>query len=141
MAETTGPINGTLIKLYKGTVPIANLLSNDFDFNMTIIDVTSKSSGAANENITGRYNWKCSFESVTEFDGSVGTSETSFQDILTDALAGTSWTVVMGTGTTGDPKLTGTARLENVKLTAPDNDKSTFTGSLVGTGALTLTTF
>lgn len=141
MAETTGPLNGTGIKLYKGTVPVANLLSNDFNFDMTIIDVSSKSSGAAAENITGRYSWSCSAESVNENDGSVGTTEVSFQDIMTDALAGTSWTVVIGSGTTGDPKLTGTARLANVKLTAPDNDKSTFTVDITGTGALTLSTF
>lgn len=141
MAETTGPINGTLIKLYKGTVPIANLISNDFNIDMTIIDVSSKSSGAANENITGRYSWGCGFESITEFDGSVGTTEISWQDILTDIIAGTSWTVVIGSGVTGDPKLTGTARISATNLSAPDNDKSTFSSDLQGTGALTVTTF
>lgn len=145
MAETAGALNGTLIKLYKdvsGTLkPVANLMSNDFSVEKTIIDVTSKSSGAATEAITGRYSWSCSAESITEYDTSVGTTEMSLQDILTDLLAGTSWSVVIGTGVTGDLKLSGSAYIANVKGSNPDNDKSTFTCDFTGTGELTVGTF
>jgi hypothetical protein len=141
MAETTGPLNGTLIKLYKGTVPFANLISNDWSIDKTMINVSSKSSSAAEEFIVGRYGWTCSAESITEYDGSVGTSEISLQDILTDLLAGTSWSVVIGTGTVGDLKLSGAAYISSAKGSNPDNDKSTFTVDLQGTGALTVSTF
>lgn len=145
MAETAGAINGTLIKVYKdvtGTLkPIANLISNDISIDMTIIDVSSKSSSGAAENITGRYSWSGSAEGIVEYDTSVGTSDISLQDIIADLLAGTSWTCVIGTGVTGDQKLTGTTRLANVKMSAPDNDKATFTCDFTGTGALTQTTF
>jgi predicted secreted protein len=145
MAETPGAINGTLIKLYKdvaGTLkPIANLVSDDFNIDKTMIEVTSKSSGAGSEFITGRYTWSCSAESITEYDTSVGSGEMSLQDILTDLLAGTSWSVVIGTGTTGDLKLSGTAYISNVAGSNPDNDKSTFTCDFQGTGVLTVGTF
>ncbi len=145
MAETSGPINGTLIKLFKDVTgtnkPIANLISNDINIDKTMINVSSKSSSGADEFITGRYTWTCSAESITEFDTSVGTSDMSLQDIITDILAGTAWSVVIGTGTTGDMKLSGSVYLSNVKATAPDNDKSTFTCDMQGTGALTLGTF
>jgi hypothetical protein len=141
MAETTGPINGTLVKLYKGTIPFANLISNDWTIDKTTINVSSKSSSGAEEFIAGRYTWSCSAESILEYDGSVGTTEISLQDILTDLLAGTAWSVVIGTGTTGDLKLSGSAYLKNAKASHPDNDKSTFTVELQGTGALTPSTF
>ena len=145
MAETSGPINGTLIMLYKNVSgtnkPIANLISNDFNVQKTLINVSSKDSAGADENITGRYSWSCSAESITEMNTSVGTSAISLQTIISDAIAGTSWSVVIGSGVTGDLKLSGTAYLANVKLTNPDNDKSTFTCDLTGTGALTVGTF
>lgn len=141
MAETAGIINGTLVKLWNNTVPIANLTANEVTVGANIIDVSSKSSGEWAENIAGRKNWSMSCESVMEFDTSVGTSEESMQDILTDMIAGTAWSIVFGTGTAGDPKLSGSARISNFAWTSPDDDKSTFTVDFTGTGALTLATF
>lgn len=141
MAETAGAIDGTLVKLWKNTVAIANLTASGVTLGTTIIDVSSKDSAGWEENIAGRKNWSMDCESVTEFDTSVGTGSTSMQDILTDQIAGTSWTLVIGSGTTGDPKLSGTARIESFSWTNPDNDKSTFTVSFKGTGALALSTF
>jgi hypothetical protein len=141
MAETSGPINGTLVKLYKGTVPFANLISNDWNLDKTMINVSSKSSSAADEFIVGRYGWTASAESITEYDTSVGTTEISLQDILTDLLAGTAWSVVVGTGTIGDLKLSGSAYIKSAKGSNPDNDKSTFSIELQGTGALTVGVF
>lgn len=145
MAETAGAINGTLIKLYKDVSgalkPVANLVSNDFNLDKTMIDVTSKSSAGAKEFIVGDYTWTCSAESITEFDTSVGSGEISLQDILADEIAGTSWSIVIGTGVVGDMKLSGAAYLQNVSISAPYNDKSTFTCDLQGTGALTVGLF
>jgi predicted secreted protein len=141
MAETAGQINGTLVKLFNGTVGVANLMANEVTIGSTIIDVSSKSSAGWEENIAGRKNWSMTCESVTEFDTSVGTSEESMQDIIADQIAGTAWSVVMGTGTVGDPKLSGSARIANFTWTNPDNEKSTFSVDFTGTGALTLDLF
>lgn len=145
MAETAGALNGSLIKLYKdvtGTLkPIANLVSNDWTIDKTMIDVSSKDSAGASEFIAGRYTWTCSAEGILEYDTSVGSSATSIKDILDDCLAGTSWTVVIGTGTSGDMKLSGSAYISNVSGANPDNDKATFTCDIQGSGALTVGTF
>jgi predicted secreted protein len=141
MAETAAPINGTLVKLWKGTVPVANLVANSVSIGKTIIDVSSKSSATWAESIQGRLNWSMSAESITEFDTSVGTTETSMQDLLTDHIASTTWSIVFGTGVSGDPKLSGTALIGNFEWSNPDDDKSTFSVDFTGTGALTLGTF
>ena len=145
MAETAGAINGTLVFLSKdvaGTAKnVANLIANSITVGSNVIDVSSKSSGSWAENIDGRKNWSMSCESVVEFDTSVGAGETSMQDTLTDQIAGTAWSVVFGSGVTGDPKLSGTARIANFTWDNPDDDKSTFSIELKGSGALTLGTF
>ena len=54
---TTGPVNGTLIAIYKdisGTLTkIANATSNSFDITADMIDVTNKDSAGWKEFITG----------------------------------------------------------------------------------------
>lgn len=141
MAETTGVINGTLITIYKSTKTIANGISADFTLEKDIINASSKDSAGADESITGRYRFSGSGEFRLEMTGSVGTTQISLQTIITDAMAGTAWTFVFGSGVTGDMKLTGSAYISNVKVSAPDNDTATFTCDFTGSGALSNTTF
>jgi len=132
---TTGLVNGTLISIYKdvaGTLTkIANATSHSIDISKDMIDVTNKDSAGAKEFIAGEYGYT---------DASVSTQGQSFKDLLTDLLAGTSVTVVMTTNSTGDQKMTGSAFFSSLSLSAPNNDKATFTGTLQGTGALTIGT-
>lgn len=141
MAETAGPIDGTLVKLYNGTVPVANLIATNIKVGKKMIDVSSKDSAGWDEFIGGRANWTMDCESVLEYDTSVGTAGESIKEILDDLIAGTSWTAVIGSGTSGDMKLSGAAFIMDVSISHPDNDKSTFSVSLQGTGALTVGTF
>jgi TP901-1 family phage major tail protein len=138
---TTGPVNGTLISIYKdvsGTLTkIANATSHSIDFTKDMIDVTNKDSAGAKEFIAGEYGYTLSVEGIFENEASVSASGLSFKDILTDCLAGTSVTVVFTTNVTGDDKWTGSAFFSALSLTAPNNDKATFTGTLQGTGAIT----
>ena len=141
---TTGPVNGTLISIYKdvsGTLKkIANATSNSFDISKDMIDVTSKDSAGAKEFIAGEYGWTMNVEAIFEDDASVGASQQSFKDLATDLLAGTILTVVITTNVTGDEKYTGSAYFMSLSLSAPNNDKATWTGQLQGTGALTIGT-
>ena len=63
-----------------------------------------------------------------------------FRSLATDLLAGTILTVVISTNVTGDEKYTGSAYFMSLALSAPNNDKATWTGQLQGTGALTIGT-
>ena len=141
---TTGPVNGTLISIYKdvsGTLKkIANATSHSFDISKDMIDVTSKDSAGAKEFIAGEYGWTMNVEAIFEDDASVGASQQSFKDLATDLLAGTVLTVVITTNVTGDEKYTGSAYFMSLALSAPNNDKATWTGQLQGTGALTVGT-
>ena len=138
---TNGPVNGTLISIYKdisGTpTKIANAVSHSIDIAKDMIDVTNKDSAGAKEFIAGEYGYTLNVEGIFEEVASVGGSQVSFKDIVTDLLAGTSVTIVMTTNVSGDDKLTGAAFFSTLALTAPNNDKASFTGTLQGTGALT----
>ena len=140
---TTGITNGTLIAIYKdisGTLTkIANATSNDFTITKDMIETTNKDSAGAKEYIAGEYGYTLSVEGMFEEDGSVG-ALISWKEMITDLLAGTSVTIVMTSNVTGDLKLSGSAFFNDLKLTAPQNAVSTFTASIQGTGALTVST-
>lgn len=140
---TTGITNGTLIAIYKdisGTLTkIANATSNDFTITKDMIETTNKDSAGAKEYIAGEYGYTMSVEGMFEEDGSVG-ALISWKEIMTDLLAGTIVTIVMTSNVTGDLKLSGSALFNDLKLTAPQNAVSTFTASIQGTGALTVST-
>jgi predicted secreted protein len=140
---TTGITNGTLIAIYKdvsGTLTkIANATSNDFTITKDMIETTNKDSAGAKEYIAGEYGYTMSVEGMFEEDGSVG-ALISWKEIITDLLAGTSVTIVMTSNVSGDLKLSGSALFNDLKLTAPQNAVSTFTASIQGTGALTVST-
>ena len=140
---TTGITNGTLIAIYKdisGTLTkIAKATSNDFTITKDMIETTNKDSGGAKEYIAGEYGYTMSVEGMFEEDGSVG-ALISWKEIITDLLAGTSVTIVMTSNVTGDLKLSGSAFFNDLKLTAPQNAVSTFTASIQGSGALTVST-
>jgi TP901-1 family phage major tail protein len=141
---TTGPVNGTLIAIYKdisGTLTkIANATSNSFDITADMIDVTNKDSAGWKEFITGEKGYTMSIEGIFEEDGSVGAGALSWKDVITDLTAGTSVTIVMTSNVSGDIKLSGAAFFSNLNLSAPNNDKATFTATIQGTGALTVGT-
>ena len=141
---TTGPVNGTLISIYKdvsGSLKkIANATSHSFDVSKDMIDVTSKDSAGAKEFIAGEYGYTLNVEAIFEDDASVGATQQSFKDLATDLLAGTLLTIVISTNVTGDEKYTGTAFFTSLSLSAPNNDKATWTGTLQGSGALTIGT-
>jgi len=119
---TTGPVNGTLIAIYKdiaGTLTkIANATSNSFDITSDMIDVTNKDSAGWKEFIVGEKGYTMSVEGIFEEDGSVGAGALSWKDVITDLTAGTSVTIVMTSNVTGDIKLSGAAFFSNLNLTA-----------------------
>jgi predicted secreted protein len=140
---STGITNGTLISIYKviATVntKIANATSNDFTITKDMIETTNKDSAGAKEYIAGEYGYTMSVEGMFEEDASVG-ALISWKEIIADLMAGTEITIVMTSAITGDLKLSGAALFSDLKLTAPQNAVSTFTASIQGTGALTVTT-
>jgi predicted secreted protein len=141
---TTGITNGTLIAIYKevsgSPVKIANATSNDFDITKDMIETTNKDSAGWKEFIVGEGGFTMNVDGMFEEDGSVGSGGLSWKDIITDLLAGTTVTIVMTSNVSGDIKLSGSAFFSNLTLSAPNNDVTTFSASIQGTGALTVGT-
>lgn len=145
---TTGLVNGTLVALYKdvgtgGTEDlqkIANLTSTDFELTKDTIDATNKDGGDYKEFLVGLNSWTMSAEGIFEEDGSVGTDILSPKEVLDDIIAGDAIKVVMTSKVNGDLKLVGDAVMTSFSWNAPVNDVSTFSCSLQGSGALTVTT-
>lgn len=140
---TTGLVNGTLIALYKDIsgVPtkIANLTSTDFEITKDTIDATNKD-GAGNykEFLVGLSSWTMSCEGIFEEDGS--TANFSAKDLLDDMIAGAAIDVIMTSAVQGDLQLEGSAVMTSFSWNAPVNDVATFSCTLQGSGALTVTT-
>lgn len=138
---TDNVVNGTALALYideSGTLrKIGNLVSNDFEWSRDMIEVSSKSSAGSKEYIYGDKGGSFSFEGFHEEDTSMGTSERSFGDLWTLLNNGTTATMVFTTNSTGDDKYSATVLISNIKLGAPYNDKSTFSGTAQITGAVT----
>jgi predicted secreted protein len=80
-----------------------------------------------------------SIEGIFEEDGSVGTG-LSFEDLVSDAVAGDYITVVMTSNVTGDLKVSGSALITDITWSAPVNDVATFSANLQGSGTLTVAT-
>lgn len=139
---TTGIVDGTIIGLYKdvsGTLTrIAALTSNDLDVNIDTLETSNKSGAGWATFIAGKKGATFSFEGMFQENGS--TSELSFEELYTDAVAGTAITLAFSSQVTGDIKYTASAILSNLKLSAPFNDTSKFTGSATITGAITKAT-
>lgn len=135
MATTTN-VDGTLMRLYKGTVAIADLLSNDMDITIDKLTTSSKSGSGWGTHLRGEKNGSFSFDG--NFRETGGITEITFDELMTDAIAGTVLTVVMSTMVTGDTKWSASCTIGNLKLTSAYNDLVKFSGQLDLTGAPTI---
>ena len=130
---TTGPFNGTSMLLYVDSVSLG--YSNSFDLNVNVaeIDVTSKDSGGDKDILPGLRDWSVSA------DGIVALDSTTNAEYLHGLVTGrTQVNLKMSTETSGDGYWHGSAYVTNLTITAPMEDKVTFSCTFVGDGALTL---
>lgn len=149
MAASTGYTNGTLIGMFSETTvggvttskKFANARTNDFELTTDMIDASNKDSAGWKEFIAGLHSATLSCDGVMEEDGSVGSAEESPEDLLSKAIAKNPITVVMGSGISGDLKLTMSALFSSFSLSSPNNDVATFSVKLQITGEVTVSKF
>jgi len=128
-------LNGTLIKLYDGSTPIALLTSSDLALEREMLDVTNKDSN----------NWKQVMAGVRSFSFSGelfnDPAETyNLEDLYTKWEAGTEITMKLSSEITGQKKFTGTVLINNIAVATPANQPSTVTVEFTGSGALVMAT-
>lgn len=127
--------NGTLIKLYDGSTPIALLTSSDMNLEREMLDVTNKDSA----------NWKEFIEGVKgfTFSGEVFNDPAqtyNLEDLYTKWDAGTTITMKLSSEVTGQKKFTGDVLISNISLSTPANQPSVVTVDFQGTGPLVMAT-
>lgn len=130
---TTGAFNGTMLQVYCAGTAIGLSTSCTLNRNVATIDATSKDSSGDTDIMPGLRDWSIDAEGIVALD-SVTNAE------YLDGLV-TGRTRVMlkfSTNTSGDGYWHGYAYITSLSITAPMEDKVTFSASFAGDGALTL---
>ncbi len=141
---TTNVVNTTLFKFQGGAAggTVVNR-QNDvtFNVNMEPRDITTKDSGGWRELLEGLRSYEISIAGLLAFDDSLSvyTSTTGINAVLT---ARTSQTWILGTGVSGDVKLSGAGYWTSLEVGSPDAESNmTFSATLQGSGQYYVGTF
>jgi len=127
--------NGRTLVLKIDGVPVAAEQDVELSFSREMIDVTSKDSNSNRELIVGLKSWSVSCNALVDFLATHGAH--TFSNALNN---GTSLTVLITDGVTGQTEFTGSAYASEFTMNSTNEDAVTWSGSLEGTGALTIQT-
>jgi TP901-1 family phage major tail protein len=131
---TTGPFNGTTMQVYVAGTALGLSTSFDLSINAAEIDVTSKDSGGWKDVLSGLRDWSVSA------DGIISLSSDTNAEYLSGLITNrTQVNLRMSTETSGDGYWHGSAYVTSLSISAPMEDKVTFSATFVGDGQLTLT--
>jgi TP901-1 family phage major tail protein len=127
--------NGTTMVFKKGGTAVGASRSFSLSISSAMIDVSSKDS-AFRKLKAGKLGYSISADGVLAF------SDAQQEALMDDVLAGTAltWSLGKATPVSGDVVFSGTAQIESVEFSAPDNEAATFSTSAKGSGALVKTT-
>lgn len=135
---TAGKVKGVSWGLYKnvsGTyTKIGNATSHSLTVNSGTIDVTDKDSNEFQELLPSIKSAEASIEGFVRYDG----SNVDVDDLLTDILAGTEITCLVGTNASGDKYVKFDAYLTSIEQSGATDDAVTFTASVSSTGTIAL---
>lgn len=112
-----------------------------FSVNHEPRDITTKDSAGWRELLEGLRSYEVSFAGLIAFDATLGvfTSSTGIEAVL---RARTAQTWILGTGVSGDPKLSGSGYFTSLEIGSPDQESNlTFSCTLQGTGQYYVGTF
>ena len=126
-------VNGTVMTVLTGTDVVLFSKNATLNIEQDLPDSTSKGSSGWEEHINGVRRWSI------DFDGAFDIAGTGFlaDEIIASIVARTADTTVkFGTSAAAATGWTGTATWKNLSITAPMEDVPTFSGTLVGNGAL-----
>jgi predicted secreted protein len=128
--------NGRFIIVKWNGTQIPGQISGDITIDKNVIDVTDKDSNGWFTGLeTGDKNWSITAELHWDAAVSGGAPQ-----LITDIIAGTNATVYFGGTTSGEKYYSGTGILQNVSISAANNEAATVSVTIQGTGALTETT-
>ena len=128
--------NGTLILLKVEGNVIEALTTNSFESTTDMIECTSKSSGRFKEFIPGEMGATISFEG--KYNDAPTGANLGYADLIGYYVAGTKVDFIMGGTTASDEIIEGEGYLSDITWDAPQNETSTFSGTIQVTGTWTL---
>ena len=129
-------MNGTLILLKVEGNVIEALTTNSFESSTDMIECTSKSSGRFKEFIPGEMGATIAFEGKYNDTGTG--SNLTMADLMGYYTAGTKIDFVMGGTTASNEIVEGEGYLSDITWDAPQNEITTFSGSIQVSGTWTL---
>lgn len=131
--------------LFLATKPIAFSTDAKMEITTDVREISSKDSGYWKEKLPGKHDFKFSTDALYTEDLTAGTT-TSFSQLYTAMLTRVPVSVVFGavngtappgqSASTTKHKYTGDAIITALSVSAPDNETTTYSISLEGTGTL-----
>ena len=140
---TTGPIDGTIIRLTFAGDKILHATTSTISGSSSTTELASKDisagSGDFTETSIDKHSWTVSCEALKAGDDTVNAeNRANYIDVFTAWKAKTAIAVTYGTGVVGDFDFSGTAYVTGWTDTAADGEKATFSFEMSGSGELSL---
>lgn len=132
MAQTVGPVNGTLAVISVGGTIISHLTSNGLTREMSTRDTSSKDSGGNKESLEGQKSFGGDFSGWMADDATFGYIDL---EVLFEARQPVA--VIWSTSVVGDTEYTGQCFITSLSKTSGLEETVTFDCTLEGTGAIT----
>lgn len=130
---TTGTVNGRLIKIYVDNTAVTCQTNSTLEMTMEPRESTCKDTvGNAAAFLAGRTSWTMGGEAKLAFDATKG-----FSALYTAWKNGTQLTLAFQSTVSGDKGYSGVGFITSLSADTPDNEDSTFSFSIQGSGALT----
>lgn len=137
---TTGIINGTLMRLFKGSTAIGYATSCQMNITAAMREILTKDSpaGGFREVLKGQLSGTLSTEALYAGPGDTSTN-VAFDDLFVDLLAGTVLTIKFTTDVVGDNIFTMSAICTSLDLNAGVEENTSYSASFEITGAIVKT--
>lgn len=132
-------VNGTDLRIFVGTKKIAFETSCDIELSTTMIETSSKDSGAWETSIPGRKSWGLSATIQLDYNDA-DTTVYTYDELLTAWMNQSELTVSFKTPAAQATVLTGKAYVESKPVKGGDMEIATVDVKLKGTGILEKTT-
>ena len=132
MAVTAGVVNGGLIFIYNGANKIAMCTGCNFSLSHSPRETSNKDDGQWASKLEGRTSVQCSGSGLLRFD--TGYNHSYLQGLIANRTA---LTIKVGNANVGDKYYSFGGYLTSLEADYPDQDNSTFSYTVEGTGAVT----
>ena len=122
------------VSITYGGVAIAKLTGWSLEVNKETVDITNLDSAGWKEFLVDLKDWSISFDGIVT---RTGTGD--YEELLQDMIAtDTAVAIIISDSAAATNDISGSGYITSLPLTGAVGDKQTFSGSIQGTGALTV---